>query len=290
MAARDATADDRASDARRARRLVAGRDGEALNVPAPFPPRVDRAAQPQPIGVPAARAEPTLRRYDLRRVRVPIGTGSLSLVVPDAGDWRRRGEWTDAAVRGGEPPYWTRIWPAAVAAARVVWRLGDLSGRRVLDLGCGLGLPGLAAAGAGAAVTFADRQPDALAFARWNGVRTADPARIGVVELDWASGVVPGTFDVVVLADVSYRAQHHGALQRQLATCLARDGVVLHADPLRAEATPFVHWLQRGFACHEVAREVAFGGARTAVRVVAAASGGVPAAWRTALGPAGAAR
>ena len=230
------------------------------------------AAAVPPATVPAARTDPELRPYDLRRLRVPVGSGSLSLVVPDAGAFRRRGQWTDAALRGGEPPYWTRIWPAAVAVARLLWRRGDLAGQRVLDLGCGLGLPGIAAAAAGASVTFADQQRAALAFARWNARRVAAPARVATAELDWSRAAVPGTFDVAVLADVSYRALHHGPLQRQLGACLAAPGVVVHADPQRAEATPFVAWLRAHFACAEAVRDTAFGGERTAVRVVVAAS------------------
>jgi predicted nicotinamide N-methyase len=236
-----------------------------------------------PITVPAARDDPRLCHYELRRLRVPIGAGSLSIVVPDARAVRRGGEWTDAALRGGEPPYWSRIWPAAVAAARASWRRGALAGARVLDLGCGLGLPGLAAASAGADVTFADRQPDALAFATWNARRLA-PERVRAVELDWANAVVPGTFDVLVLADVSYRAVHHAALQRHVEACLAPGGVVLHAEPCRPEAAPFLQWLRQRGPVVEATHPTAFDGVRTDVRVVVAGAGEAALApWRTSL-------
>ena len=42
-------------------------------------------------------------------------------------------------------PYWAELWPSGLALAGYVGRL-DLAGRRVLEVGCGLGLPSLAAA------------------------------------------------------------------------------------------------------------------------------------------------
>lgn len=200
-------------------------------------------------GVPEARQDAALRRYPLRRLRLPVGAGQLSLVVPDERDWMRDGAWAPAVVRGKEPPYWVRIWPAALAAARAVARLGDLSDTRVLDLGCGLGVPGVQAAAAGAEVTFADLEPDALAFATWNARSQpgcgGEPAK---VQVDWSRQVVPGTFDLLVLSDVSYRELHHRPLRAHLDATLASGGVALHADPHRDAAGEFLAGLGPSFA------------------------------------------
>src|SRR5205823_1340034 len=51
-----------------------------------------------------------------------------------------------AADEPPEPPYWAHLWSGAVVLAAAVPR----SARRVLELGCGLGLPGLTAARRGA--------------------------------------------------------------------------------------------------------------------------------------------
>ena len=61
-------------------------------------------------------------------------------------------------------PYWAELWTSGVALARVVAGL-DLTGKRVVELGAGLGLPSLAAALAGA---------DLLAGAPWDVVLGAD--------------------------------------------------------------------------------------------------------------------
>src|SRR3954447_8410968 len=67
-------------------------------------------------------------------------------------------------------PYWAELWPSALALARAVGSR-QLKGARTLELGCGLGLPSLAAAVAGGRVTATDWAPDAIAMTRENAAR-----------------------------------------------------------------------------------------------------------------------
>src|SRR4030095_2414799 len=67
-------------------------------------------------------------------------------------------------------PFWAELWPSGTALATTVAGQ-DLGGRRVLELGCGLGLVGVAAALAGARVLSVDRSPEAITIAAANAAR-----------------------------------------------------------------------------------------------------------------------
>ncbi|HSD79611.1 MAG TPA: 50S ribosomal protein L11 methyltransferase, partial [Solirubrobacteraceae bacterium] len=80
-------------------------------------------------------------------------------------------------------PYWAEMWPSSIALARAL-APRSLGGRRVLELGCGLGLPSVVAALAGADVLATDWAPDALAFAARNA--RANGVAIRTARVAWA--------------------------------------------------------------------------------------------------------
>ena len=89
---------------------------------------------------------------------IELPSGELRLLqpqesaeLPDAGAV----EWAPIA------PYWSVLWRSGVALARELDGV-PLRGLRVVELGCGLAVPSLAAARAGAAVLATDACADAL--------------------------------------------------------------------------------------------------------------------------------
>ena len=63
-------------------------------------------------------------------------------------------------------PYWAELWPSGLALAHALPT--GLAGRRVVELGCGLGVPSLVAAARGAEVTAIDWAEDAIELLREN--------------------------------------------------------------------------------------------------------------------------
>lgn len=145
-------------------------------------------------------------------------------------------------------PYWAELWPAAVAMAQYVVAHNVLHGKRVLELGCGLGLVGIVAALQGARVLCTDYETDALAFARHNAQRNAC-RQIAFRYMDWRFPTVRRRYDYIFASDVIYEARNFGPLTTLLWRYLARGGLALFSEPRRVNAVPFFALLQRyGFA------------------------------------------
>jgi len=96
-------------------------------------------------------------------------------------------------------PYWADLWPSArVLAATLLREHGQ--GKRLLEMGCGLGLDTIAAMHAGFTVTSTDYYEDALHVARANARRNLgrEPEIRMVNWREWPEDL--GTFDVVMSA------------------------------------------------------------------------------------------
>lgn len=189
--------------------------------------------------VPEAQRDPRLRRFRLRRHKLHCAGACLSVVAPARGDDLLEGDGALRALRERQMPYWADIWPASVGLARWLMRGGDLSGVRALDLGCGIGVAGLAAATRGAEVCFADLAAEALDFARFN-TRGFDPRRLRFEQFDWFRRTLEGPFDLLLLADVSYEERNFDPLIRHLREALAPSGRALLCDPFRAAGDHFL--------------------------------------------------
>jgi predicted nicotinamide N-methyase len=134
-------------------------------------------------------------------------------------------------------PYWAELWPSGVALARAVAGRA-LKGARVLEIGCGLGLPSLAAALAGGRVLATDWAPDALELLRDNARRNDAVLETAVV--DWTAPqalLERAPFDIVLAADVLYE-QRNVPVLAELLPRLA--GEVLLADPGRPPLEDFL--------------------------------------------------
>ena len=101
-------------------------------------------------------------------------------------------------------PYWSVLWRSGVALACELAGVA-LRGLRVVELGCGLAVPSIAAARGGAAVLATDACADALTLVARNA--HVNDVRIETATVDWAEPdelVRRAPFDLVLAADVLY--------------------------------------------------------------------------------------
>jgi predicted nicotinamide N-methyase len=139
-------------------------------------------------------------------------------------------------------PYWAELWPSALALADAVGRAGGgLAGQRVIELGCGLGLPSLAAAAAGARrVVATDWSAEAVHSVDSNARRNRLAIETAVWRWTDDPAALGGPFDLVLAADVLYERRNGPWVLSALAGLLAVDGEAWIAEPGRSTAEPFL--------------------------------------------------
>jgi predicted nicotinamide N-methyase len=157
---------------------------------------------------------------------VRVGEVELSLLRPASPDALLD---EDAFARDEFLPYWAELWPAATALAVA---LPDVAGLRVVELGCGLGLPSLVAAARGADVTASDWAEDAVELLRENAARNGLALRAEV--RDWREPW-PERFDVAIAADVLYEHRNVEPLLERLRELAPIAYVGLAGRPYEAE-------------------------------------------------------
>lgn len=141
-------------------------------------------------------------------------------------------------------PYGFLLWESAVALAQLLVECGaQLRGKRVLELGAGVGLAGLVAQKLGAAVWQTDHRADLLVLAEHN-------ARQNHVEqpqhflADWRTWNHPTHYDLILGADILYERAMHQYLAPIFRQNLAPGGQLLLTDPSRPQALELIAQLE----------------------------------------------
>jgi predicted nicotinamide N-methyase len=145
-------------------------------------------------------------------------------------------------------PYWAELWSSSVALADDVARR-SLRGARVLELGCGLGLPSLAAALAGGRVLATDWSQDAVCATRENAARNGIELETAIVAWGTPDAIVGrAPWRLVLASDVLYERRNVGLLLELLPRLVDRAGEVLVADPQRRPAEDFLERARAGWS------------------------------------------
>jgi predicted nicotinamide N-methyase len=131
------------------------------------------------------------------------------------------------------PPYWAYHWAGGTVLARYILdRPETVAGLRVLDLGAGSGVVGIAAAKSGAKVVIAaDIDRNAIASICLNAV--ANAVNITTIWEDLTSSAPPPV-DLILVGDLFYAQELAELVTAFLERCVAAGIEVLVGDPGRA--------------------------------------------------------
>jgi len=141
------------------------------------------------------------RKFEVVERTLSLEGRSLRLLcVKDADSLLDREEY----VREERLPYWAEVWASGLALAEYIFRNPFPPKGTVLDLGCGLGTAGIAAALAGHRVLACDHDPDALAFARCNAYLNRVASRMKFRLLNWHRPHLRGMFSYILGSDILY--------------------------------------------------------------------------------------
>lgn len=169
---------------------------------------------------------------------VDLPGGSLRILqpeesagLPDAGGV----EWAPLA------PYWSVLWRSGVALAQELTWL-ELSGLRVVELGCGLGVPSIVAARGGARVVATDRDPEGVELAARNAQENDAEVETAVASFERPDELLGRRFDIVLGADLLYEDESVDPLL-ELLPKLAPQALI--ATPDRAPAGRFLDEARR---------------------------------------------
>jgi len=145
-------------------------------------------------------------------------------------------------------PLFGMLWPSALHLAGAMQQRDDLAGKRILEIGCGLGLASLVAHRRLADVTASDCHPLAETFLLANLLLNALPVMKYLTGQWTTANAGLGQFDLIIGSDVLYERSHPRQLSDFIDRHCADEVEIIIVDPNRGHRSRFTqHMHALGF-------------------------------------------
>ena len=135
-------------------------------------------------------------------------------------------------------PYWADLWPGARMLAKTLLRETWPPGLTALEVGCGLGLPGVVALALGMRVIFSDYDATALQFAADNA-RDNGCDNFELLQMDWRFPPPELRVPLLLASDLIYEMRNVAPLIQLIKKVLQPGGECLLTDQDRVPAHHF---------------------------------------------------
>jgi predicted nicotinamide N-methyase len=142
--------------------------------------------------------------------------------------------------KGIELPMWAKIWPASTMLALAVTQIPVTAGKRILEVGAGLGIPGLVAAARGFTTVITDINEDALLFAQINILKNGLQHKATVKPLNIMTQDSDQPFDCILGSEVLYLKNSASRLVQFLHNSLKPKGMALFARDASRQENSFI--------------------------------------------------
>jgi predicted nicotinamide N-methyase len=153
-------------------------------------------------------------------------------------------------------PFWVRLWEAALILADTIVGMPLPPNNRLLELGAGLGAPGLAAAAVGYRVTLSDYEPHILDFQKVSAAANKlDNVEFKII--DWNKPPEMPRFDTIIGAEILFREDFFEPLLKIMRRFLAPDGAIYLAHNAdRRSLAPFLEMASQYFKIGVIPRKI----------------------------------
>ncbi|TAH41786.1 MAG: hypothetical protein EYC69_07245 [Bacteroidetes bacterium] len=164
-----------------------------------------------------------------------------------------------ADVQDERIPYWADLWPSAIVLSKYLVRRDIIHpGSKVLELGCGIGLPGIISGRLGAHVVFTDYIQEALDLAKLNWDKN-NGATAEFLLMDWRKPNISLKADIILASDIAYEKKSFEDLVRAFRFLVGINTRMFISEPNRAFSQSFFRDLKtQGFLVESTHEQINF--------------------------------
>src|SRR5690606_33837147 len=130
-------------------------------------------------------------------------------------------------------------WPAAIALAEFIeTHPGLFTGKSIIELGAGLGIPSIVAAKYARSIICSDKEPEAVELMKIN---FEEHSSIIPLQVNWNHLPENITADIWMMSDINYEPSEFDSLNTLFESILHKRSTIILSTPHRLVGKPFIN-------------------------------------------------